>query len=174
MFDPNCFVILGLGTYWLKYTSGLLKINLPYRFFFQMIFFIPVDTRRRFNAYMTSIDVETTSCVDWDYQSSHPFTAHWINKCQYFFKSIFFFNRIKFYNCPNRNVVCILKVATLKFYKFKHNYKDKCNTAWKMCKYGAVSGPYFSAFSPNTGKYGPEITPYLDTFHAVRLDSKTA
>ena len=22
-------------------------------------------------------------------------------------------------------------------------------------------------FSPNTGKYGPEITPYLDTFHAV-------
>ena len=24
-------------------------------------------------------------------------------------------------------------------------------------------------FSPNTGKYGPEITPYLDTFHAVLL-----
>ena len=24
-----------------------------------------------------------------------------------------------------------------------------------------------SLFSPNTGKYGPEITPYLDTFHAV-------
>ena len=22
-------------------------------------------------------------------------------------------------------------------------------------------------FSPNTGKYGPEKTPYLDTFHAV-------
>ena len=27
--------------------------------------------------------------------------------------------------------------------------------------------PYLSVFSPNTGKYGPEITPYLDTFHAV-------
>ena len=27
----------------------------------------------------------------------------------------------------------------------------------------------FSAFSPNTGKYGPEITPYLDTFHAVKV-----
>ena len=27
--------------------------------------------------------------------------------------------------------------------------------------------PYFSVFSPNTGKYGPEITPYLDNFHAV-------
>ena len=36
--------------------------------------------------------------------------------------------------------------------------------------------PYFPAFglnteryevSPNTGKYGPEKTPYLDTFHRV-------
>ena len=26
---------------------------------------------------------------------------------------------------------------------------------------------YLSVFSPNTGKYEPEITPYLDTFHAV-------
>ena len=31
-----------------------------------------------------------------------------------------------------------------------------------MFKYGAFSGP-------NTGKYGPEKTPYLDTFHAVFL-----
>ena len=49
-----------------------------------------------------------------------------------------------------------------------------------MSKYGVISGPsfpvlglsrrdteYLSVFSPNTGKYGPEITPYLDTFHAV-------
>ena len=27
--------------------------------------------------------------------------------------------------------------------------------------------PYLSVFSPNTGKYGLEITPYLDTSHAV-------
>ena len=33
-------------------------------------------------------------------------------------------------------------------------------TAWKVSKYGIFSGP-------NTGKYGPEKTPYLDTFHAV-------
>ena len=26
-------------------------------------------------------------------------------------------------------------------------------------------------FSPNTGKYGPEKTPYLDTFHVVKLIS---
>ena len=48
-----------------------------------------------------------------------------------------------------------------------------------MSKYGVISGPYFPAFGPNTersylsvfspnaGKYGTEITPYLDTFYAV-------
>ena len=30
-----------------------------------------------------------------------------------------------------------------------------------MFKYGVISGP-------NREKYGPEITPYLDTFHAVK------
>ena len=48
-----------------------------------------------------------------------------------------------------------------------------------MSKYGDFSGPYFAVFgrntqipvfSPNTGKYGPEKTPYLDTFHAVRVN----
>ena len=29
--------------------------------------------------------------------------------------------------------------------------------------------PYISVFSSNAGKYGPEKTPYLDTFHAVIL-----
>ena len=33
-------------------------------------------------------------------------------------------------------------------------------TAWKVSKYGVISGP-------NTGKYGPEISLYLDNFHAV-------
>ena len=40
-----------------------------------------------------------------------------------------------------------------------------------MSKYGVISGPYFpvfgSVFNPNAEKYGPEMTPYLDTFHAV-------
>ena len=43
--------------------------------------------------------------------------------------------------------------------------------AGKLSKYRVISGPYFRAFglniSPKAGKYGPEITPYLDTFHAV-------
>ena len=36
-----------------------------------------------------------------------------------------------------------------------------------MSKYGVFSGLYFPAFELNTGKYGPEKTPYLDTVHAV-------
>ena len=35
--------------------------------------------------------------------------------------------------------------------------------AWKVSKYGVIFGPYFPVFSPNTRKYGPEITPYFDT-----------
>ena len=54
-------------------------------------------------------------------------------------------------------------------------------TARKVYKYGCISGPYFlvfrlnterydlSVFSPNRGKNEPEITPYLDIFHAVRV-----
>ena len=36
-----------------------------------------------------------------------------------------------------------------------------------MSKYGVISGPYFPVFGLNTGKYGPEITPYLNTIQAV-------
>ena len=38
-----------------------------------------------------------------------------------------------------------------------------------MSKYGGISGSYFPVFGLNTGKYRPEITPYLDTFHAVNV-----
>ena len=34
-------------------------------------------------------------------------------------------------------------------------------------EYGNLREYFWSVFSPNTGKYGPEITVYLDTFHAV-------
>ena len=36
------------------------------------------------------------------------------------------------------------------------------HTAWKVSKYGIISGPYFPVFEP-------EITPYLDTSHAVPI-----
>ena len=45
-------------------------------------------------------------------------------------------------------------------------------TASKVLKYGVVSGPYFPVFSPNTGKYGREITPYLGTFDAVEVTKR--
>ena len=37
----------------------------------------------------------------------------------------------------------------------------------KSVHYGIIFGPYFPVFGLNTGEYGPEITPYLDTFHAM-------
>ena len=46
----------------------------------------------------------------------------------------------------------------------------------KSVQIRSFSGPYFPVFglntetygvSPNTGKYGPEKTPYLGTFHAM-------
>ena len=56
-------------------------------------------------------------------------------------------------------------------------------TVWKVSKYGVISISIFpysdwirritkwiSVFSPNTGKYGTETTPYLDTFS--RSDDK--
>ena len=36
-------------------------------------------------------------------------------------------------------------------------------TAWKVSKYEAFSGLYFPVVSANTGKYGPEKSPYLNT-----------
>ena len=42
------------------------------------------------------------------------------------------------------------------------------STAWKVSKYGVISGPYFPVFSPNR----TEVTPYLDTFHLVDVFCK--
>ena len=87
----------------------------------------------------------------------------------------------------------ILKLST-KRPPAPHN-RASINTAWKVSKYGVFSGPHFpafgmeyflvrifphsdwirrdtsylSVFSPNAGKYGPEKSPYLDTFHAMQL-----
>ena len=64
--------------------------------------------------------------------------------------------------------------------KVQKNEITQYNTAWKVSKYGVISGLYFPAFGlnaeryfaplrvqPECGKYGPEITRYLDTFHVV-------
>ena len=43
------------------------------------------------------------------------------------------------------------------------------STAWKVSKYGVISGLYFPVFRLNTGIYGPEIIPYLDSLYGVSL-----
>ena len=45
------------------------------------------------------------------------------------------------------------------WWRFLAKIGNDQNTVWKESKYGVISGP-------NTGKYGPEITPYLGNFHA--------
>ena len=39
-----------------------------------------------------------------------------------------------------------------------------------MSRYGDFSGAYFPVFSPKSGKYGPEKTPYLDNLHTADID----
>ena len=56
--------------------------------------------------------------------------------------------------------------ATMEVVKRRRNNSEK-HIAWKVSKYGVISGPFSPVFVLNTGKYRPEITPYLDTFHAV-------
>ena len=38
---------------------------------------------------------------------------------------------------------------------------------WSVLSIFGLNMEIYSAFSPNTGKYGPEKTPYLDLFHVV-------
>ena len=45
-------------------------------------------------------------------------------------------------------------------------------TTWNVSKYRVISGPYFPVFGLNAGKYGPEVTPYLHTFHAFLTENR--
>ena len=85
-------------------------------------------------------------------------------------------------SCFSNSDILFSKMLENKFSVFKESefweYATKPITAWKVSKYGVIAGPYFPAFglnteryfvfSPNAGKYGPEITPYFGTFHAVK------
>ena len=48
-----------------------------------------------------------------------------------------------------------------------YSIKTEVFTVWSVSKYGVFSGANFLTFALNTRKYGPEKTPYLNTFHAV-------
>ena len=95
--------------------------------------------------------------------------------------------KISFYNIHWKLMIkTIIKTATLEspnlatlqlwyFIIYYHTRKQKFDlrnvfgsTAWKVLKYGVISGPHFPVFGLNTEIYfGPETTPYLDNFHAV-------
>ena len=82
-----------------------------------------------------------------------------------------------------RNIKILIRQNDLVFYRFSNSsyfllifYKTflSANTArmfkslsQKFHNTGYFSGLYFHVSGLNTGKYRPEKTPYLDTFHAV-------
>ena len=41
---------------------------------------------------------------------------------------------------------------------------------WSVFPEFGLNAERYGVFSPNVGKYGPEKTPYLDTFQAVLID----
>ena len=57
--------------------------------------------------------------------------------------------------------------------KFIDDLLDYCKSFVEphYTKYGVFSGSYFPVFALNTGKYGPEKTSCLGTFHAVSVNS---
>ena len=85
-----------------------------------------------------------------------------------------FIERLRVSTLYQHNILKQVVIIDDIIYPFRHT-----RTAWKVSKIGVFSGPYFPVFgpnteiyfvfSPNTGKYGPEKPPYLDTFHAVIL-----
>ena len=70
------------------------------------------------------------------------------NLCFFFFDSFIFSILFDFQKLYGKWQPCI--------------YLNISITAWKVAKYGVISGPYFPVF-------GSEITPYLDTFQAVYI-----
>ena len=75
------------------------------------------------------------------------------------------FNRQPFTNTTLRWLAWLIGFYGRIFY----NLIIIINTARKVSNYGVFSGPYFPLLRLNTGKYGPEKTPYLDAFHVVQL-----
>ena len=58
------------------------------------------------------------------------------------------------------------------YFRVTHSLREKCpSTEFFLVRIFTHSErrdtSYLSVFSPNAGRYGPEITPYLDTFHIV-------
>ena len=92
------------------------------------------------------------------------------NRFKLSFKSIFY--KELSLNCLISKAVVIQNL--LKYRTIIELFQNKrivwiMTTAWKVSKFVVTSGPYFPVFNSNTGKYGPEVTTNLDTFHSVDL-----
>ena len=77
----------------------------------------------------------------------------------------------------NRTVVCkkafsrfaaLLKLR-LHFTCFSVSFTEVFITVFHCVKSVQIRSFFWSVFSPNARKYGPEKTPYLDTFNAMKV-----
>ena len=99
------------------------------------------------------------------------------NSCFHTFLPFQFWMRFNFQMFQNYSLVCNISKKNLSLNSFffskaqqtkRHflsfqslrvtetTYCVTENTTWKLSKYGVYSGPYFSVFGLNTGRYGPK------------------
>ena len=96
---------------------------------------------------------------------------------KYFFQLVSY-NSVNSMKTKSRNNI-FLKSRFMQNQKSLINYHScprysNVSTAWKVFKYGVFPGPYFPELGLNTEiygsrKYGPEKTPYSNTFLAVEI-----
>ena len=78
-------------------------------------------------------------------------------------KHVVLFHLSKYSDKLYDNIVYKVQIHCVKCVKIQSYFRSVFSRIRN--EYGDTK--YLSVFSPNAGKYGPEITPYLDTFHAV-------
>ena len=106
----------------------------------------------------------------WKFNGAQSVKLNWQNKktkhkfgCDWFFFLMFIFYTNKIFKQILFNELNISFPLNLSIFQNSWmTHFPQYGTAWKVSKYGIFAGPYFPAF-------GPEITPYLDTFHTVWL-----
>ena len=85
-----------------------------------------------------------------------------VNNCFYYFSFLRRLHEMQMFNSKRmfhgRHKVSFRGVFQTQLHRFRKSFGVR--------KVGDFSGPYFPVFSSNTGKYRPEKTAYLDTFHA--------
>ena len=123
--------------------------------FIWMVFFLwvaPID--HHWWSTISKYDPSSVSHDDW---STEPHDSGWVVS---YLVSLFLFRAHKALKIASggkhmNHFISYLRIGILQMFF----------TAWKVSKYEVFPGPHFLVFSQNTGKHGPEKTPYLYTFH---------